>query len=448
VTQAVIVFGGIIIALSALITAAIDYSSVWRRGGRVRCDRSGVCLLGSHGRDDGHHHQGSREGHTIGPCESFTKSAAAMNLALFDSAEGEARIMTSHVAAIITLLLTGSVCCSRPSPPAASNAAAPARAKLVALQQGSSDNRWAEFKLDGSVRAAKVFLIHDTEPKPVVFLLQGSACLPLFTVEPDNTYHSTSIFQDVIAPELKRVHFVMVEQPGVKPLQFSTSMSHQQKVEAFEHAGRNCTAEYFKLKTKEVRVDDVLATIEALTTEPWARQVILAGHSEGTDVVTGVLRQKRSAQIAAAGLFASAAPVRFWGGYVASGAGRREIFQKTFDRMRMLQKADDGFMYEGLPARRWKTFWLNSTPLDDVRDSTVPLFVTQGTDDETILAPDLFVLESIRQQPDRALRYIVVESANHAFETTNGKSRIPELFNDFLNWAFDPNRATSLAIVK
>jgi hypothetical protein len=31
VTEALIVFGGIIVALSALITAAIDYSSVWRR---------------------------------------------------------------------------------------------------------------------------------------------------------------------------------------------------------------------------------------------------------------------------------------------------------------------------------------------------------------------------------------------------------------------------------
>jgi hypothetical protein len=51
----------------------------------------------------------------------------------------------------------------------------------------------------------------------------------------------------------------------------------------------------------------------------------------------------------------------------------------------MLQIADDGVMYEGLPARWWKTFRLESTPLNDVRQSTVPLFVAHGTRDGTIL---------------------------------------------------------------
>jgi dienelactone hydrolase len=203
-----------------------------------------------------------------------------------------------------------------------------------------------------------------------------------------------------------------------------------------------------KTKTKQARVDDIVAVIEAVSAEPWAQQILLAGHSEGTHVVTGVVRQGTPAGIAAAGLFASAGPTPFWGGYVSSGAGQREVFQRGFERMRMLQSATDDFMYEGLPARRWRTFWLDTTPLDDIRDSTVPLFIAAGTRDGTILAPDLFVMEAIRQQPNRTVRYVVVDGGDHAFETPDRRSHIRELFDDFLAWALDETRTTGTAVVK
>ena len=94
--------------------------------------------------------------------------------------------------------------------------------------------------------------------------------------------------------------------------------------------------------------------------------------------------------------------------------------------------AGDDFMFEGLPARRWKTFWLDSTPIDDVRDSSVPLFIAQGTRDDTTLPADLFALETIRQQPNRPIRYAVLEQGNHAFETPDGRSHLAELFDDFV----------------
>ena len=238
----------------------------------------------------------------------------------------------------------------------------------------------------------------------------------------------------------------MVEKQGVGALQFSAEMPQQDKVNAFERAGLACSTEYLQNVTKDGRVRDVLATVNALTDQAWARQVILVGHSEGTHVATGLLR-RRSA-IAAAALFASAGPTPFYGGYVARGAGNRDLFQSTFERIRMLQTADEDFMYYGLPARRWKTFWLNSTPIEDVRDSTVPLFVAQGSRDDTTLPADLFTLEAIRQQPTRPLRYVVLEQGNHAFETPDGKSHLASIFDDFLQWALDEKRETSLATFK
>jgi hypothetical protein len=78
----------------------------------------------------------------------------------------------------------------------------------------------------------------------------------------------------------------------------------------------------------------------------------------------------------------------------------------------------------------------------------VPLFVAQGTRDGTILAADLFVLEAIRQQPNRSLRYVVLENGDHAFETAPGQSRVPEIFNDFLDWALDTGRTTGTAVLR
>jgi hypothetical protein len=62
------------------------------------------------------------------------------------------------------------------------------------------------------------------------------------------------------------------------------------------------------------------------------------------------------------------------------------------------QPEGDGVFHD---LERWKTFWLASTPIEDVRDSMVPLFVAQGTRDDTTLSADLFALEAIRHDPNR-----------------------------------------------
>jgi len=299
-----------------------------------------------------------------------------------------------------------------------------------------------------SRRFITVYVAHDTRPKPVVILIPGSGCAPLVTIEPDGSIHDTTLFADIVAPRLDRLHFAIVAKRGVDPLVFPAGLTEEDKEAAFRHAEKTCSAEYFESLTKEARVSDVVATAQALSAEPWADGVMLAGHSEGTDVATGAVRALDTKVITAAGLFASAGPVPFYGGYVAGGGEDRTRFQSTFDRMRMLQRADDDFMYEGLPARRWKTFWLNSTPMEDVRDSLVPLFVAQGTRDGSPLSADLFALEAIRQQPTRPIRYEVVQQGDHAFENLEGKSFLAELFDDFGLWAHDPHRQTSVVVLR
>jgi surfactin synthase thioesterase subunit len=293
-----------------------------------------------------------------------------------------------------------------------------------------------------------LYLLHDDTPKPVVILLQGSGCLPLFTIDGDGTYHPTSLFQDVVPVESRRVHFAMIEKPGVSPLKFAAGMSREEKLGIFESAALRCTRDFVDHETKTVRVDDVRTVMSALAGQPWVTGFMLAGHSEGTHVATGILKARPAERMLAAGLFASAGPTPFWSGYVAADSGgSRAAFDRALNRIRMLQKADDDFMLEGHPARRWKTYTLESTPMDDVRESAVPLFVAQGTRDGTTLAADLFVLEAVRQQPRRPVRYAVIEGGDHAFETADGRPHVGDLFDDFLDWALDPSRATGTTVV-
>jgi pimeloyl-ACP methyl ester carboxylesterase len=310
----------------------------------------------------------------------------------------------------------------------------------------ASGGSWSEYSVEGPARKVRIFLADDDQPKPIVFLLQGSGCAPSFTVDGHGTHHPTSLFQDVVAAASRRVHFAVVEKPGVAPLKFDGAMNQEEKVRAFQIAGFSCTREFFENATKPVRVEDVRVAMTALAGQPWTSGFILVGHSEGTDVATGVLKSRPAESVLAAALFASAGPTHFWSAHASDG-GTRAGFERVLNRIRMLQSADEGRRASWPWYMNWKTFQVDSTPLDDVRESMVPLFVAQGTRDGTILAADLFVLEAIRQQPNRSLRYVVLENGDHAFETAPGQSRIPEIFNDFLDWALDSNRTTGTAVL-
>jgi len=349
----------------------------------------------------------------------------------------------------IGVLILGATACGRTGvPPNPTTAPISEPTYELALVTAKSSGQWARYRADGGPRAVDVYLAHDLRPKPVVVLLHGSSCTPEFTVDADGSFHETSLFQDAIASSLTLVHFAVVERQGVEPLAFTAGLTQEEKRKAFERAEQECTAEYFQTATKPIRVEDAIAAIRSLRQQPWVTEVILAGHSEGTQVVTGVLRDVEAREISAAGLFASAGPIRFFCGYAARNAGDREAYERTFDRIRMLQQADDDVIWEGLPARRWKTFWLGSTPIEDVRDSSVPLFVGHGSRDDTTLCADLFTLEAIRQQPERPIRYVVVENGDHSFATPDGRWLVSELFKDFLQWALDANRQTGLASLK
>jgi pimeloyl-ACP methyl ester carboxylesterase len=289
-----------------------------------------------------------------------------------------------------------------------------------------------------------VYLIRDERPKPLVLMLGGSGCVPLFTVDPDRTFHGTTIFEDLVLLRRGQYHFAVIEKQGVKPLEFKPGVTREQEMSRFKEVQNGaCTPAYYKEETEVVRAEDALAAVQAISAEPWVRQVFVVGHSEGSLVVAGVIRRDVRHAVAAGALFSSAGPTQFYG-----GSETRESLKKTFETMQMLQHADDDFMYEGHAARRWKSYALDATPLDNVRDSKAPLYVAYGGRERNLHAGDLFVLEALRQQPTRALRYVVVEDGDHGFSSSDGRAHFAEVFDDFLAWALNPQRATSVEVLR
>jgi hypothetical protein len=69
----------------------------------------------------------------------------------------------------------------------------------VLLASGGS---WSEYSAGGPARQIRIYLAHDNQPKPIVFLLQGSGCAPSFTVDGNGTYHPTSLFRTLYPPRV------------------------------------------------------------------------------------------------------------------------------------------------------------------------------------------------------------------------------------------------------
>jgi pimeloyl-ACP methyl ester carboxylesterase len=308
----------------------------------------------------------------------------------------------------------------------------------------STAGPWVPYRVSGVEREVRVFIRRDSSAKPVVVLLQGSGCLPLFTVDGQGRYHGTTPFEDVVTNHLDRFHFAMVEKQGVAELRFPAGMPRNEQFAAFRRVqDGDCSEEYRAAETKDVRVGDAAALIQALSHEPWVQDVLLAGHSEGTRVAAGLIRSSVGALVRAAALLSSSGLQ----GSTMNPADRRE-FAAAFHRIERLQRAADDERFDGLPARRWKSYTLEATPMDDLRESKTPLFVAHGGREPDLLGADLFVLEMLRLQPDRPLRYVVVSDGDHGFETSRGEGRMGRVVDEFLTWSTEPKPTTGFDVIQ
>jgi len=285
-----------------------------------------------------------------------------------------------------------------------------------------------------------VFAVHDAQKRPVVVLLQGSGCQPLFSVSSnaDGPRTSTLFFDAAVKDRVARVHFVAVEKRGV--VSFRAPPKDDEEP--------TCSPEYEAGVARSERVADIVDTIEALSRQPWAGPVLVAGHSEGADLAASV-GHALGTKVAAVGLFSSAGPSQLFDMVLAAHrTGKTEAIREAFsDVQRVIDPQSTG-RWRGHSMVRWKSYAVESSPLDEMRASDVPVFVAHGSRDATspVESADLFVVELLRANVARSVAYVRVEDADHLLRSPSGEKFGPSILDRFLNWALSPSKARGVVL--
>ncbi len=290
---------------------------------------------------------------------------------------------------------------------------------------------WKLIRPERSGASAQVdlYLSRDDEKRPLVLLLHGSGCEPLFHFSANGGrrgLRSALLHFPLMMEQPRRAHFLAVEKRGVR---------------SFTSENATCSAEWETDGAKKgSRVEDAVDAIEALSREPWVSSVLVVGHSEGAQVaagVAGVLDTKLQAVALLGG--ASAGQLYDFVAQARREAGPEAVDRAFADIARFAQGPLPEGQFLGLPEVRWRSFAWESTPLEDLRGSRLPVFVGHGEADRAsaLASADLFVAELLRQRGPHPLRYEVYPGHDHVFSPAGGggPNQTKRVFDRFFAWA-------------
>jgi len=349
------------------------------------------------------------------------------------------------------IVLAGLVAACCPTPAPATPPPPPARSVELVETGPTPLERWRHAELRRpDAPTLDVYLAGSTEPKPLLILLQGSNCLPLFgeRIRPDGGVNqvSSNIFgglEDAAPPQF---HLALLERDGVH------SFGEPYAADAWPppRITPECAERAYD---KELRVRDAADLVLAVRAQPWVTRVVVAGHSEGGDIAAGVARLLGPELVDAVGLFAGAggATQFFDSMALARNAGNnREPAQILDDLVWVADHRDDPGRHEGAEdyaIRRWVTFALDSDCLSDMLQVDMPVFVAHGTVDTNmpIQTADLFVAELLRHGR-RRVHYEMLVDNDHSFACPDGESTLAQVFDRFLAWAASPPAAPEIGV--
>lgn len=282
------------------------------------------------------------------------------------------------------------------------------------------------------------------ERLPVLVFLPGSVCIPTMDIVDMGEHVALSTTSPVMDASLQAslgVHIALLERRNL--------VSMQQKIPAAKSdasirlAEEPCTARHGGV-TLEQRVEDAFAQLDLLRQQPWAGPLLLVGTSEGADVVAAIAADRRNPALAVL-LIGGAGTSQFFDFvHQQRQAGSADGVRKIFDDL-------DGFLsgrapspYLGYDAARWKSFAIDSSPLEHLLQSDIPVFIAHGERDESvpIASADVMVVELMRKQPQRAICYWSVAGADHGLQQQE-RSRYDEVIGAFVRWSLsDPHGRT------
>jgi pimeloyl-ACP methyl ester carboxylesterase len=290
---------------------------------------------------------------------------------------------------------------------------------------------WERFRVErGAGGDLDVYVARDGVRRPLLVMLPGSHCVPLFAVS-GRRHRSTLIFGEAAEEATRRVHFAAVERPHLRS--FGPIVDGEDR----------CTPEHGGV-SKEERVRDAADAVRALAAEPWVGEVLLVGHSEGADVAAGAAHELGDGSVAAVGFFSSGGSSQLFDHVIeARRDGGEEEVQGVFEELLALTGPAPPAEYRGFPVERYRSYALRSTPLDDLAGRKVPVFIAQGTRDRNspVETADLLAVELLRRDGDRAVKYLRLPGLDHGYAAADGTPHEQEVLKAFLDWALAPVRA-------
>ena len=265
---------------------------------------------------------------------------------------------------------------------------------------------------------------------PLMIMIPGSKCYPLFMRKPaTNRVLSTVMFYDALMDKPFDMNFIAVERRNLKSFQeYSTEL-----------ISRKCSDSYGSVE-KNDRVADAIFALKAIARQKWAGDIILAGHSEGADVVSGVAaalgdNNLKKLKVKAICFLSSGGSTQLFDHIVEARLTSKQTAQDVFEELLWLTGNPTG-EYRGFPVRRYMSYAIETTPLEELKNLHTPIFIAHGTKDKNspILSDDLLAAELFRTDKKRMLKYLILEGSDHGYNNAQGESRSADVLVNILKW--------------
>lgn len=238
------------------------------------------------------------------------------------------------------------------------------------------------------------------------------------------------MFYDALMDTTFEANFIAIERRNLKSFQEFTE----------DIINKKCSESYGSIDKKD-RVEDVIAALKSIAMENWVGDIYLIGHSEGADVVSGVAKELgdknlSKLKVKALCFLSSGGPTWFFDNIVEARLDSSQNVQEIFDTL--LQFTDNRNLenYRGVPYQGYYSYAIKSTPLDELKNLDIPVFIAHGTADKnvSIFSDDLLVVELLRTNKKRKLKYLILNELDHGYIDNDGNSHSSFVLKDIFKW--------------
>jgi len=316
-------------------------------------------------------------------------------------------------------------------------------------QSKTEDSNWIHYTLDDSelgdieIHVSKPV---DESPKPMILYLEGSGNFPL--LYSDNKGRVGTAVTLNINKYKKTHHVVLISKPGIP---FRDSLSYTPSGRRYYPRNQSYTSRYsldWRSRSASLVIDFVL---QELSVDK--RQVVVMGHSEGSQVAPAVaaINDNVTHVVAMMGNalnhlydFLIEQRVNVLRNEISPEEGQRVVdslfaeYEKIYADPQSISKSWYGETYY-----KWSSF-TTKNPLDHMLSLDIPiLYLAGGMDAHTIINMDFARLEFMRAGKTN-LTYKVYPGYDHYFQETiedNGQlsriDHIDEVHDDAMRWVSD-----------